>query len=631
MKMNIRTKLIGGFGLVIVMLVVVFGIGWNGLNSLDAAADEIVHEQLPKDVEIRDLQLQIALQGELYMEYALTGEEEFLHEAREKTNVILEEAADLEERLDGEPELLSALQQVELEFTQLNREEEEFVSLYISGDIAEAIEHLHLVAAEEAQIEEELATLAHEIELGMEESFQAAEGAHDRAVQMMIAVTVLAVMVALAVAFLISQGISNGAAAINRILQQIAAGDLRTLVNVKSSDEIGDMGRSCNEMIVNLRELIGQVTDSTTSLTETSSQLANAAEQAGNAVQGIASTSQQVAKGAEDQQDRSQEVTSGMGQLSNAIEQVATSSQEQAAAVQEATAIVAQVSHATAEVASSAQAAADGSRQAREAADSGRDMVVKTMEGMERIKEAVDTASAQIAGLGEQSAEIGKIVTVIDDIAAQTNLLALNAAIEVARAGEQGRGFAVVADEVRKLAERVTDATKEIANLIDGVQKGVDESVKATEDGTREVGEGAELAAEASKSLDQILGSVQSVAGQVEQISAAAEQVSASSDEMVKTIDGINGSVEQNSAATQQMSANSTQVNQSMDTVASITEQNGAAIQEMSASSEEMSAQVQEVVAASQSLDSLSQDLKQAVGAFNMEGTRKETASAREE
>ena len=70
-------------------------------------------------------------------------------------------------------------------------------------------------------------------------------------------------------------------------------------------------------------------------------------------------------------------------------------------------------------------------------------------------------------------------------------MLALNAAIEAARAGEQGRGFAVVADEVRKLAERVTDATKEIANFIDTVQKGFDESIKATEDGAREVSEGA--------------------------------------------------------------------------------------------------------------------------------------------
>ena len=508
-----------------------------------------------------------------------------------------------------------------------------------------------------------------DLQVFIQTGIESQNAASDRTRTITLALAILAVVAAIGSGMLLSRLIVGPIKQLRSAAYELERGNTDVELNVKSSDEVGEtanafarlldtqkrradmamsvaegdlsvkpevlsdkdvLGNAFSQMVQNLRGLIGQVQGTADSLSAASSQLATTSEQAGNAVQGIASTSQQVAKGAEEQQERSQEVTSGMGQLSSAIDQVALSSQEQAAAVQQATSIVNQVSNATSEVASSSQAAADGSRQAREAADGGREMVGKTMEGMERIKQAVDTAAVHIAGLGEQSAEIGKIVTVIDDIAAQTNLLALNAAIEAARAGEQGRGFAVVADEVRKLAERVTDATKEIANLIDGVQKGVDESVKATEDGTREVGEGAALAAEASKALDQILESVVSVSGQIEQISAAAEQVSASSDEMVKTIDGINGSVEQNSAATQQMSANSTQVTQSMGTVASITEQNGAAIQEMSASSEEMSAQVQEVVAASQSLDSLSEDLKKAVGAFNVGNTRKEPAATRE-
>jgi methyl-accepting chemotaxis protein len=117
---------------------------------------------------------------------------------------------------------------------------------------------------------------------------------------------------------------------------------------------------------------------------------------------------------------------------------------------------------------------------------------------MNRISDAVDSVSKQVTGLGEQSAEIGKIVAVIDDIAAQTNLLALNTAIEAARAGEQGRGFAVVTDEVRQLAERVTQATTEIAGLIEGVQTSVDQSVKAT-------AAGSELANQTGTALEQII------------------------------------------------------------------------------------------------------------------------------
>ena len=424
-------------------------------------------------------------------------------------------------------------------------------------------------------------------------------------------------------------------------LQNMSDGDLTQTftveaaeVKVESSDEIGKIAISFNDMIRklqssgdsfnamsgNLRGLIGEVGDTARNLGDASVDLTSVAQQAGNATQGVSATTQELASGAVQQSESVDSTTTAVGQLSQAIEQIAQGSQEQANQVEQASTIVTQVSNAVNDVAQSAQAAASGSQEANEAARNGADMVKKTVEGMEKIEAAVSMASEKIVDLGTQSAEIGKIVTVIDDIAAQTNLLALNAAIEAARAGEQGRGFAVVADEVRKLAERVTDATKEIANLIDTVQKGVDESIKATEDGAREVSEGAVQAQEAGKILEQILSSVEAVSGQVEQISAAAEEVSASSDEMVKTIENVSSVVEQNSAAAEQMTANSDEVSRSIESVAGITQQSSAAAQEISASAEEMSAQMEGVVNSVQSLSDMSSSLQTAVSVFKVTG-----------
>lgn len=398
---------------------------------------------------------------------------------------------------------------------------------------------------------------------------------------------------------------------------RIAQGDLSQDVDAKSQKD--ELGNAYNQMIASLRGLVNRVGDVAVNLNDASGQLARASQEAGTSVQGIATSSQQVVKGAEEQLVRSQDVTTGMGELSSVIEQMDSGTQEQASAVGQAADIVTQVSKATEDVAKNAQSAADGSRQASEAADNGKDLVNRTVEGMDRIKNAVDTAANRIGELGEQSAEIGKIVNVIEDIAAQTNLLALNAAIEAARAGEQGRGFAVVADEVKKLAERVTDATQEIANLIDAVRSGVAESVKATEDGTKEVGEGATLAIDAGVALDQISESVTLVAAQIEEISAASHQVSASSVKMVETIGQVSGVVEQNAASTQQMAASSTQVNESVDGIGAAMQQNSAAIQEMAASTEDVSAQVQELVAASGSLDSMAKELRESVATFKID------------
>jgi len=400
--------------------------------------------------------------------------------------------------------------------------------------------------------------------------------------------------------------------------EKIAGGDLTIEVQPKSEKDA--LGNAFSKMIASLSRLIGQVSNNAKSLADSSGQLSNAAQQAGSATSQIASVSQQVAKGAEEQTRGITGVKDSLEQLAKAIDLVAKGSQEQSKSVEEAATIVQQVTSAAEQAAKSAQEAADGAEKAAVTAKEGSDAVEKTVQGMNGVYAAVTEVTEKIVKLGQHSDEIGKMISVIDDIAAQTNLLALNAAIEAARAGEQGRGFAVVADEVKKLAERTAKETQEIASLVSTVQKGVAESIKAAKDGAKQTEEGSKLASEAGAALSQIVESAKVVAEQIEQISAAAEEVSASANEMVKVIDNVSKAAEQNSAATEQMVANKAQLADSTNNVAGITEENSAATEEMSASAEEMSAQVQEVVASSQSMADMAKDLKNAIVTFKLNG-----------
>ncbi len=251
-----------------------------------------------------------------------------------------------------------------------------------------------------------------------------------------------------------------------------------------------------------------------------------------------------------------------VGQLSDHSAQVASASTEIASSTEEMSRGAAEQMTATIVESSRNAAQASGvAKQAAEAATEGSQVVSQTINGMQRIASVVNDSANAIKKLAASSDQIGEIVGVIDDIADQTNLLALNAAIEAARAGEQGRGFAVVADEVRKLAERTTRATKEIADMIKGIQGETQSAVAAMNEGISEVDRGRELAATAGSSLNAILEYSQRVQEMVTQIAAAtneqslaAEQISANVENIVRVTRESNEGIAQSASAADQLS-----------------------------------------------------------------------------
>ncbi|UZJ60180.1 methyl-accepting chemotaxis protein [Pseudomonas sp. KU26590] len=224
-----------------------------------------------------------------------------------------------------------------------------------------------------------------------------------------------------------------------------------------------------------------------------------------------------------------------------------------ATAMHEMTATVQEVAR-NAEEASEAAAAAD--LQARE----GDKVVNEAIAQIERLATEVGQSTEAMAELKRESDKIGSVLDVIKSVAQQTNLLALNAAIEAARAGEAGRGFAVVADEVRSLAQRTQKSTEEIEELISGLQNGT-RQVATIMDNSRELTvSSVELTRRAGTSLESITRTVSAIQSMNQQIAAAAEEQSATAEEINRSVLNVRDVSEQTSAASEETAASSVEL-----------------------------------------------------------------------
>jgi methyl-accepting chemotaxis protein len=221
--------------------------------------------------------------------------------------------------------------------------------------------------------------------------------------------------------------------------------------------------------------------------------------------------------------------------------------------------------------------------------------IEKTIAGMNKIQETVVKSAEVINRLGERSEQIGRILTVIDEVTKQTNLLALNAAILAAQAGEQGKGFAVVADEIKNLADRTGASTKEIAQLITNVQVEVKDAVEAVQEGAKSVEEGVSLSLEAGEALKKILMTATTSTGMAREIERATMEQTRGIRQVSEAIQRINTMVQQISKATQEQSRGSEQIMQAAEKMKDLTRQVKMSTEEQAKGSRQISQAIENV------------------------------------
>src|SRR5471030_814465 len=493
-QFKIKTRLRAGFGLLVLLMVIMIATAIGRFASIGVANKAVVQTDLPSTVAAvtidsaarEDARRTLALfivtdktlraksyeridQDKKIIDAALTSLEKLNDTAEEKALLAKLQAA----RAVYSTSFLKVADMVE-------SDDKDNAAALINSETFPALDNLldltaQMVAVHRAAITEGSKQVATDIDFSR---------------MMMVAMGVVALLLSAALAYAITHSITGPLNEAVDIAKSVADGDLTTRIEVSSEDETGELLLALKHMNESLSRTVGDVRRSTGTIATASGQIA-----AGNL------------------------------DLSGRTESQASSLEETASSMEELTSTVKQN--------------ADNARQANQLVISAQSVAVR---GGSVVAQVVDT----MGSIKESSRKIVDIIGVIDGIAFQTNILALNAAVEAARAGEQGRGFAVVATEVRNLAQRSATAAKDIKQLIDDSVQKVDGGSALVD----EAGQTMELIVTSVKQVADIMAEITSASQEqsmgIEQVNEAITQM----DEMTQQNAAL---VEQAAAAAQSM------------------------------------------------------------------------------
>jgi methyl-accepting chemotaxis protein len=367
----------------------------------------------------------------------------------------------------------------------------------------------------------------------------------------------IALTIGLILGWLFSKSFTANIGRLTESAESISRGDLtREVVICRSRwpDETHELAALINQMLQNLRDLVGHIKNTSGRLSESAREINSTALEINASTEEVAQAIESISRGAETQAEMVETSSKAIREMAISIDLVASRARETAKAARE-----------------TSQTAQNGGNLAKDSLERMKDF----FETQELIGRQFDTFNSKLQ-------KVGKIADFIGDVARQTNLLALNASIEAARAGEYGRGFAVVADEVRKLADGSAKSASDINEMIDSLREESHRVHDVITEGTRSIKEGKKNIDVTASAFQEILKTVLDTERKATSIADLSQKQLEGSASMVKAVDEIAKVADDNAASTEQVSA--------------ATEEQLAAMQDMALATKELAQLAEELL-----------------------------------
>jgi methyl-accepting chemotaxis protein len=331
------------------------------------------------------------------------------------------------------------------------------------------------------------------------------------------------------ISFVVALGISNPLNKVMQAMKQAENGDLSVTVNIHNQDELGQLGRSFNLMIVKIHELIVNTKNTVAEVVNHSKVLEDSSTHSAQTAEVVAAAIEEISRGTMEQTQEAEKTAQKMSELAKQIEVVVSKSNE-----------IEQIT----------ELARGMSLQSKEA-------IQQLMQKSNETDNITNTVIKDIHELNSSAEEIGNLTEIITNIAEQTNLLGLNASIEAARAGEMGQGFAVVAEEVNKLAAQSQIAAKTINSILKRIQSKTTISTQTASQAHQIVEEQQGVVQNAQQSFDEVINAMDNVVQRMSYVNENIKKINAVKEDTLSSILNISAISEEAAASFQEVNASS--------------------------------------------------------------------------